>query len=128
MHSSAKVFCDFVNWLLSLRFFSESQLSSTLEEFDGVQGVIESNLYISAYEELARYLARVKALEQMIAFFGANCMELSEMPAEQYYFVEAAIDIYASEGLDVSGLIEVSPGRYKEYLIGRFVGNGNRSA
>ena len=120
MYSSAKVFSGFVSWLLSLRFFSEEQLLEILEEFDGVQGVIKNNLYISAYEEVARYFARLQSLEEMICFFEANSEVLSELPKEQYYFVEAVVDVYSANGLNVARLIGVSPDRYKEYLIKRF--------
>jgi hypothetical protein len=121
MHSSAKVFTEFVSFLLGGREFSEIQLSEILEEFDGVGGVIEGGFYISAYEEIARHLARKKSLDEMIAFFLSNHGMLSKLPGEQYYFVESAVDVYSSDDLDVSGLIDVSPERYKKYLIGRFV-------
>ena len=120
MHSGAKVFAGFVSWLLSLRFFSEEQLFEMLEEFEGVQGVIRDNLYISAYEEVARYLARLQPLEEMICFVEANSEMLSELPREQYYFVEALVDAYSVNGLNVARLIGVSPVRYKEYLSKRF--------
>ncbi|QVM93094.1 hypothetical protein JYG34_08775 [Pseudomonas entomophila] len=120
MYSSAKVFAGFVSWLLSLRFFSEEKLLEMLEEFDGVQGVVRNDLYISAYEEVARYLARLQSLEEMIYFVEANGEMLSELPGEQYYFVEAVVDLYSANGLNVAGLIGVSPDRYKECLIKRF--------
>ncbi|WP_108097474.1 hypothetical protein [Pseudomonas sp. GV071] len=120
MHSSAKVFAGFVGWLLSLRLLSEGKLLEILEEFDGVQGVVKSNLYISAYEEIARYLAHLRSLEEMICFVESNSEVLSELPAEQYYFIEAVVDVYAVNGLNVSRLINVSPDKYREYLIKRF--------
>lgn len=120
MHSSAKVFTSFVSWLLSLRMFSEEQLLQILEEFDGVEGVVENNLYISAYEEIARYLAQFKSLEELVCFVELNRDFLSEMPGEQYYFVESMVDVYSARGLNVSGLINVSPERYRKYLIKRF--------
>ncbi|WP_148558654.1 MULTISPECIES: hypothetical protein [Pseudomonas] len=120
MHLSAKVFTGFVNWLLSLCLFSEDRLLEVLEEFDGVQGVVESNLYISAYEEIARYLAHLRSLEEMISFFESNSEILSELPGEQYYFVEAVVDVYSAGGQNVARLINASPERYREYLIRRF--------
>lgn len=91
-----------------------------LEEFEGVQGVIEGSLYVSAYEQIARYLAQFKSLEEMICFVEANCDVLSELPGEQYYFVESAVDVYSSGGLNVSDLIIASPKSYRKYLIKRF--------
>ncbi|WP_421547636.1 hypothetical protein [Pseudomonas sp. QD4] len=120
MRSSPKVFAVFVSWLLSLRLFSEAQLCEILEEFDGVQGVVKSNLYISAYEEIARYLAHARSIEEMILFVELNSEMLSELPGEQYYFVEAIVDVYSAGGLDVAKLIDVSPERYRKYFIKRF--------
>ncbi|WP_411386778.1 hypothetical protein [Pseudomonas sp. MPB03] len=120
MHSSAKIFYDFVNWLVSLRFFSDGELSKILEEFDGVQGVVESNLFISAYEEIARYLARNKTIDDMVEFFESNRGVLSELPGEQYYFVESVVDVYSDDGRNVSDLIDASPEGYREYLLNRF--------
>ncbi|WDH24458.1 hypothetical protein [Pseudomonas chlororaphis] len=120
MHSSAKVFAGFVNWLLSLCLVSEEKLLEILEEFDGVQGVIENNLYISAYEEIARYLAHLRSFEEMIFFIESNSEILSELPGEQYYFVEAVVDAYSAGGQNVARLIDASPKRYREYLIKRF--------
>ncbi|MGY1447582.1 hypothetical protein [Pseudomonas gessardii] len=120
MHSSDKVFTGFVSRLLSLRLFSEEQLLEILEEFDGAQGVVESNLYISAYEEIARYLARFQSLDEMICFVESNSEMLSELPGEQYYFVEALVDAYSAGGVNVATLINASSERYRGYLIKRF--------
>lgn len=120
MQSSAKIFASFVSRLLSLQLLSEEKLCDVLEEFDGVRGVVEESLYISAYEEIARYLARVNPFEEMVIFFESNTDLMSELPGEQYYFVESVVDVYSAEGLNVSGLIEASPERYRKYLIKRF--------
>ena len=120
MHSSAEVFIGFVKWLLSFDLISEEELLDVLEEFYGVQGVVESNLYISAYEEIARHFAHLRSIEEMILFVESNSERLSELPREQYYFVEAVVDFYSAEGKGVMRLIDVSPIRYREYLIKRF--------
>ncbi|GFM66843.1 hypothetical protein PSCICM_00770 [Pseudomonas cichorii] len=120
MHSSAEVFVGFMGFLISLRFFSEGDLEEVLEEFDGVQGVLDEGFYVSAYEEVARYIARSISIEDAVFFVGSNIEKLIEVPGEQYYFVEAMIDVYSAEGVDVFGLINVSPERYREYLAKRF--------
>jgi hypothetical protein len=120
MHSSAKVFSGFINWLISLGFLTEEQLLDVLDEFGGVPGVLESCFYISAYEEIARYLAHLKSLDEMVCFVELNNGMLSDSPGEQYYFVESLVDVYSAVGLDVSGLINASPMCYRNYLINRF--------
>lgn len=121
MQSSADVFADFINWLMSLDFFSEDDLAEILEEFDGVKGVIESGLYISAYEEVARYMACDNSLEDAVLFATANCKRLEQLPGEQYYFLESLVDAYSASGADVFSLINASPERYRGFLMQRFV-------
>ncbi|OLU16553.1 hypothetical protein BVH01_08145 [Pseudomonas sp. PA1(2017)] len=121
MQSSADVFADFINWLLSLDFFSEDDLAEILEEFDGVKGVIKSGLYISAYEEVARYMACDNSLEDAVLFLGANCKRLEQLPGEQYYFFESLVDAYSASGADVLPLINASSERYRGFLMQRFV-------
>ncbi|GFM59937.1 hypothetical protein PSCICG_10970 [Pseudomonas cichorii] len=99
MHSSAEVFVGFMDFLISLRFFSEGDLEDILEEFDGVQGVLDEGVYVSAYEEVARYIARSISIEEAVFFVESNIERLIEMPGEQYYFVESMIDVYSAEGL-----------------------------
>jgi len=117
MCSSAKVFFDFVDWLRSLQLFSEAQLNEVLEEFDGVQGVVENGLYISAYEEVARYLARSKSLDEIICFVESSRDVLSELPGEQYYFVESLVDVYSANKLNVAGLIKALPAKKGDRFI-----------
>ncbi|MDH0288475.1 hypothetical protein N7414_05065 [Pseudomonas sp. GD04087] len=99
-----------------MRLFSKEKLAEILEEFNGVEGVVDDGLYISAYEEVARYISHQIAIDEMADLLKSNADELSSLPGEQYYFVEAAIDEYSAENLDVSGLINSSPERYRGYL------------
>lgn len=105
MHSSDSVFIDFAECLISLRLISLGQLVEVLDEFDGVVGVVENKLYISAYEEIARHLSQEISLGNMVGLLGSNTKHLCRLPEEQYCFVEAIIDWYSAQGLDVSVLI-----------------------
>lgn len=120
MRSSAEVFLDFVERLVTSKVFSDEGLNAVLEEFDGVQGVVESKLYISAYEEIARSMANAASLNDMVRFCLDNSQVLSELPAEQYYFFESLVEMYFVDGLDVSKLIFSAPEAYRKYLIRRF--------
>ncbi|WP_084335683.1 hypothetical protein [Pseudomonas indica] len=120
MLSSADAFLGFIKWILSLHLFSEERLAEILEEFNGIQGVVENDLYISAYEEVARYMSRIMSSKEMVGFLKSNNDALSKLPREQYYFVEAVIDEYSAKKMDVSELVSSSPERYREYLNKRF--------
>ncbi|MBD9679975.1 hypothetical protein IB274_24930 [Pseudomonas sp. PDM18] len=120
MLSSTEAFLKFISWILSLQLFSSEQLVEILQEFNGVEGVVNDELYISAYEELARYVSHKVSIDEMADLLRASVNELSSMPGEQYYFVEAVVDEYSAEHLNVTQLIDSSPERYRKYLSRRF--------
>jgi len=88
----------------------------------GVNEVIEDELYISACEALGRGISRNYDFRFIVKLFKENADLLTEKPDWLYYFVEAIIGVKSTvKDDDIEKLIELSPERYKPFLLKRFV-------
>ncbi len=120
MQLATNIFIKFVNWLISLEVISQVDLDQVLEEFNGCSGVIEQEMYISAYEEISRHIANKLSGKELVEFLSSGCKNLVEDIDCQYYFVEAMLDEVAEDKELLLKLINASPEPYKEFLIKRF--------
>ncbi|WP_210558775.1 MULTISPECIES: hypothetical protein [unclassified Pseudomonas] len=111
----------FIQWLISLPFFSVGALERALEEFGGVDGVIENSYYISAYEYLGCALVQENSFELILEFFRDYESELSQNPECLYYFIESMVDHSVVRGDDPAKLISTAPDSYKAFLRKRFL-------
>ncbi|MBV6748669.1 hypothetical protein KV580_00050 [Pseudomonas chlororaphis] len=114
-------FRKFALWLASLPFFSVGALEAALEELGGLNGVIENEYYISAYECLGCGLVQENSFEQVLKFLRAEGACLSESPEYLYYFVESIIDHSLIRGDEPEVLINAAPDGYKIFLKKRFL-------
>lgn len=114
-------FKRFVLWLVSLPFFSVESLERALEEFGGVDGVIENSYYISAYEYLGCALVQENSFDCVLDFFSDCDPEFSQNPECLYYFVESVVDHSVVRGDDPARLISAAPDSYKTFLRKRFL-------
>lgn len=118
--SNSKFFELFLEWVLSLNLIERENLGIALEEFGGICGVIKDELYISAYEEIGRQIAKNLSYDALCEFLESNSEKLSENSAQLYYFVEAIVDEVSVAVEDVKPLISVCPEQYRSFLIKRF--------
>jgi len=118
MQSDADYFKSFVSRLISLGILSQEAVDYFLLALGGVDEVIEDELYISACEELGRGISRNHDFRFVVKLFKENTALLIEKPEWLYYFVEAIIGVKSTiKDNDIKKLIELSPERYKPFLL-----------
>lgn len=116
-------FRKFFLWLGSLPFFSPEALEASLQEFGGVDGVVEKSYYISACEALGCALVQGNSFFCVLDFFREFEFEfeLGEEPEFLYYFFESIIDHSLLRGDDLEILISATPEGYRKFLRKRFL-------
>lgn len=121
MRSSSSNFIGFFSWLKSSSYFSNHDMEQLLASLGGSSGVIENDLYISAYELLGCALVEKNPLEVIKEFLAVNEGLLGENPEQLYYFVESIIDHSIVRGASPESLIAIAPSSYKPFLRKRFI-------
>lgn len=116
MHSRGEVFRGFINTLLVSELLSKEDLVELLDEFDGVEGVIEQSFFISAYEELGRHLAKNNDIRNVCLFFEKNKGAIRYEMEEFYYFVESIVDFKSANKQPYDCVYSFIPESYKLHL------------
>lgn len=122
MLSDSDFFKLFIEHMLFLNVLSEESVALELEDLGGISGVIEDELYISAYEQISRRIVKGLSFDELCEFMSDNYEFFSEKADQLYYFTEAMIDEAGADRSDVERLIAVCPEQYRSFLRRRFLG------
>ncbi len=121
LQSICSFFDDFIEWLDELGVLPSERLAAVLDDLGGLDGVREDELYISALEEIGRYIVNSLNRTQLYNFL-LNCNDkFSVRPDEFYYFFESLIDEVTVKYSDGESFISNCPPRYQPFLIKRFI-------
>ncbi|MCZ4280651.1 hypothetical protein O4H49_07665 [Kiloniella laminariae] len=118
--SSSDILVHFVDCLLSVKLLTRKQIDQILADIDGLDGAIEQEFHISAYEFLAMYIADHFQYEEICTLLANNREKLALDLGVQYYFVEMLIGKFARDEERIINLISLAPDQYKPYLEMRY--------
>ncbi len=121
LQSIRSFFDDFIEWLDEFGVLPSERLAAVLDDLGGLDGVREDELYISALEEIGRYIVNSLNRTQLYNFL-LNCNDkFSVRPDEFYYFFESLIDEVIVKYADGESFISNCPSRYQPFLIKQFI-------
>ena len=81
---------------------------------------LRDDMYVSAYETIARHMVDRLDLIQIIEFIESNRDLLCQDGAQQYFFFWALTDSLAAGKGNVTTVIQAAPEAYKEHLAKEF--------
>lgn len=120
MINKAQIFQTFLTKVQVQLGMSEPEIDQCLEEIGGVEGTLRDDMYVSAYETIARHMVDRLDLIQIIDFIESNRDLLCQDDAQQYFFFWAMMDSLAAEKGNFTAVIQAAPEAYKEHLTKEF--------
>ena len=100
----------------------ESNLEEALQSLGGSAGVIHDRLYVSALEEIGRYLVERLSDSQLLDAIQHRCLQLSEY-SQGYFFGWAVVDSLVAarnRSAVAEAFIKVLPASYEPHLRREF--------
>lgn len=116
MQSDSKNFTSFIELLIQEDILSTVEIKNALKCLEGTEGVITDKLFISGYEELARFISKKLSYEKQVSFLSIYKKTLEQNAEARIYFVWAFIDQSERTYMERENLINYAPKDYQEYL------------
>ena len=113
-------FETFVQWLASSDILTLTDIEDCLADLDGIKGVLEEEMFIMAYEMLARLIIKSHESDFLQTLLTKYDSQLTTDVEQQYFFVEALIDQAEPEIQLITDLVALAPQPYISFLKRRF--------